>query len=58
MDGTGMDSNIMTDSNIIADMRRTCIVRDMNTRAVLNIRPIANSKMIRYNAVDKSSVIP
>ena len=43
VDGAGMNSNIVSNSNIRADMRRSRLVGNMDAGAILHIGTVANS---------------
>ena len=40
MNGAGMNGHIMSDSDIVADMRRTGLMGHVNTTAVLDVRAV------------------
>ena len=51
-----MNGNVMTNGYIRTDMRRTCLMGDMNTRAILYVSTIAYSD--RSNITTHNSVKP
>jgi hypothetical protein len=43
VDSASMNGDIMTYGNIVADMRRSCLVGDMDAGAILHIGAVTNS---------------
>ena len=43
VDGAGVDSNIMSDCDVVADMSWARFVGDVYARAVLDVRAVADS---------------
>ena len=42
MNGAGMNSDIVTNGDVVANMRRACLVSNMDARAILYIGTVAN----------------
>ena len=52
VDGAGMYRDVMPDGDVVANVRGSCLVRHVDTRAILYVRTVADSDRCHVTAYD------